>query len=404
MTPAADLSERDAWLALVSVEGIGEGMLGRFIRRFGSGRETLAVAAGTDGSRALQRLLDAAPSYLTLMTAARVRAAAMDPHAITRRIEDDGGWALTPLDPDYPARLRELDPPPVAVYGMGPLDVVTELRSVAVVGTRHPTPSGRALAAAVARRLVEVDAVVTSGLAVGIDGAAHAATLEAGGRTVAVIGGGFDHPGPRAHDRLRRAILDGGGTILSEHAPHVAPTRGTFPRRNRIISVLTLGTIVVEAPIRSGALITARHALEQGRRLLVAPGRPGDAASAGCLNLLRETPARPLVGLDELVVDLGLDSEPMPGARPDAAPRLGYQTALGMLGPVERDVARVLHDGPTTIDAIIGRTGQPAPVVAGALTLLQLRGWSQPVGAMQLPCGPLLAATPRPGARSGVVR
>jgi DNA processing protein len=338
------------------------------------------------------------------MTAARVRAAAMDPHAITRRLDEGGGWALTPLDSDYPARLRELDPPPVAVYGIGPLDVVTEPRSVAVVGTRHPTPSGRALAAAVARRLVEVDAVVTSGLAIGIDGAAHAATLEAGGRTLAVIGGGFDHPGPRAHDRLRRAIVDRGGSILSEHAPHVAPTRGTFPRRNRIISALTLGTIVVEAPVRSGALITARHALEQGRRLFVAPGRPGDPASAGCLNLLRETPARPLIGLDELVVDLRLDSEPVPGARPDAALRLGYQTALGMLGPVERDVARVLHDGPTTIDAIIARTGQPAPVVAGALTLLQLRGWSQPVGAMQLPCGPLLAVSPRPGTRSGVLR
>lgn len=398
------VTERDAWLALVSVEGIGEGLLGRFIRRFGSGRETLEVAAGTDGSRALQRLLDAAPSYLSLMTAARVRAAAMDPFAVTRRLAESGGWALTPLDPDYPARLRELDPPPVAVYGIGPLDVVAEPRSVAVVGTRHPTPAGRALAAAVARRLVEVDAVVTSGLAVGIDGAAHAATLDAGGRTLAVIGGGFDHPGPRAHDRLRQAIVERGGSILSEHAPPVAPTRGTFPRRNRIISVLTLGTVVVEAPVRSGALITARHALEQGRRLVVAPGRPGDAASAGCLHLLRESPARPLVGLDELVVDLGLDAEPIPGAHPEAPARLSYTAALGMLGPVERDVARALHEGPTTIDAIIARTGQSAPVVAGALTLLQLRGWSQPVGAMQLPCGPLLAAPPGRPPRSRVVR
>lgn len=401
---AVEVTERDAWLALVSVEGIGEGLLGRFIRRFGSSRETLEVAAGTDGSRALQRLLDAAPSYLSLMTAARVRAAAMDPHAVTRQLERIGAWALTPLDPDYPARLRELDPPPVAVYGIGPLAVVAEPRSVAVVGTRHPTASGRALAAAVARRLVEVDAVVTSGLAVGIDGAAHAATLDACGRTLAVIGGGFDHPGPRAHDRLRQAIVEHGGSILSEHAPSVAPTRGTFPRRNRIISVLTLGTIVVEAPIRSGALITARHALEQGRRLLVAPGRPGDAASAGCLDLLRQSPARPLVGLDELVVDLGLDAQPLRGARPDGPARLSCSAALAMLGPVEREVARALHDGPTTIDAIIARTGQPPAVVAGALTLLQLRGWSQPVGAMQLPCGPLLAAPARRPPRSRVVR
>ncbi len=397
MTGRSDVSERDAWLALVSVDGVGEGMLGRFVRHFGSGRATLEAAAGPDADRAIGRLLDAAPGRLTLLTASRIRASALDPRATQRRLRTWDAWALTPLDADYPARLRDLDPPPVAVFGLGSADAVREPRSVAVVGTRHPTPSGRALATRVARRLVEAGAVVVSGLAVGIDGAAHAAAVEAGGRTVAVIGGGFEHPGPRAHDRLGRAIVEGGGAILSEHAPHVAPTRGTFPRRNRIISALSLGTIVVEAPARSGALITARHALEQGRRLLVAPGRPGDLAAAGCLALLRETPARPLVGLDELVVDLGLDAAPTVRGE-GAVPRLGYRAALAMLGSVERAVAEQLHEGPTTSDALIVRTGLPAPVVAGALTLLQLRGWTSPIGAMHLPSGPLLAAASPTGA------
>ena len=396
-------TERDAWLALVSVYGVAEGLMGRFVRRFGSATETLAVAADRDPDRARRRLMDAAPGRVTLVTAGRIRAAALDPGAVERRVREAGGWVVTPLDAGYPERLRHLDPPPVALFGLGRQHLASEVRSVAVVGTRHPTPSGRALAGRIARRLVEADALVVSGLAVGIDGAAHAATIEARGRTLAVIGGGFEHPGPRAHDRLRRAILDGGGALVSEHAPHVRPTRGTFPRRNRIISVLTLATIVVEAPERSGALITARHALEQGRRLLVVPGRPGEAAAAGCLALLRETPARPLVGLDEMIVDLGLDSRPLVRA---AGPRamLDLDGAFALLGPVERAVARVLHRGPATADALIAATDLPAPVVAGALTLLQLRGWSQPLGAMHLPAGPLLSSG-RPGpTRSRVVR
>ena len=139
-----------------------------------------------------------------------------------------------------------------------------------------------------------------SGLAVGIDGAAHAAALDAGGATIAVVGSGLDDPYPAAHRRLARAIR-ARGAVISELAPGVRATQGTFPRRNRIISALARATIVVEAPARSGALITARHALEQGRILLVAPGRPMDPAVAGNLALLRETPARPLVGLDEMI-------------------------------------------------------------------------------------------------------
>jgi DNA processing protein len=238
---------------------------------------------------------------------------------------------------------------------------------------------------------------VVSGLAVGIDGAAHAAVVEVGAPTVAVIGGGLAVGIPRAHRLLAQAILDAGGTVVSEHAPDIHPTKGTFPRRNRIVSGLASATIVIEAPARSGALITARHALEQGRPLFVAPGRPGDRVVAGALALLRETPARPLVGVEELLVDLGL----VGGAgEPDEGPArpLDAAAALAILGTVERAVAGVLVNGPASIDALVRATGQPPSVVAGALTLLQLRGWADSMGPLQLPAGPLLV-TRRPATR-----
>jgi DNA processing protein len=302
---------------------------------------------------------------------------------------------VTPFDGAFPAALRRIEPQPLALFGQGDVAVLGREPLVALVGTRRPTPAGRLLATRVGTALATHGVTVVSGLAVGIDGAGHAAVTELAQPTVGVIGGGMAASIPRAHRVLARSILETGGAIVSEHAPDVVPTKGTFPRRNRIISGLAAATIVVEAPTRSGALITARHALEQGRTLFVAPGRPGDPSVAGALALLRETPARPLVGVEELIVDLGL----VPGAAAPAdggpvAP-LDAQDALATLGAVERAVARVLVTGPASIDAIVRSTGQPPSVVAGALTLLQLRGWADSVGPLQLPAGPLLRARPR---------
>ena len=160
---------------------------------------------------------------------------------------------------------------------------------------------------------------VVSGLAVGIDGAAHRAALDGGTGTIGVIGSGIDAPGPATQRHLAERIARR-GAVVGELAPGVSATHGTFPRRNRIISGLCRATIVVEAPARSGALITARHALEQGRGLLVAPGRPLDRRISGNLALLRESPARVLVGLDEMIADLELDAgragEPHPRISP----------------------------------------------------------------------------------------
>mgnify|MGYP001819284062 FL=1 len=265
-----------------------------------------------------------------------------------------------------------------------------------MVGTRRVTPLGRDLTTRVATRLAEAGAVVVSGLAMGVDAAAHLAALEAGRPTVAVVGSGLDAPEPGVHHRLARRIA-AGGAVVSELAPGVRATRGTFPRRNRIISGLARATIVVEAPARSGALITARHALEQGRTLLVAPGRPLDRHVAGNLALLRDSPARPLVGLDEMLVDLGLDQPDLSleqrgigPARVDQPSRLSLERALTLLAPSQAAVARALTRGPHTTDSLCRETGLEAGVVAASLTMLQLRGWARVHGATQLAAGPLV--------------
>jgi DNA processing protein len=161
--------------------------------------------------------------------------------------------------------------------------------------------------------------------------------------------------------------------------------------------VLTDATLVIEAPVRSGALITARHALEQGRIVLVAPGRPGDPSTAGCLALLRETPARPLVGLDELVMDLDLVGSRKTAGGTDRPAEMDMDTALRLLGPAERAVAERLSRGPASADALIADTGLTPAVASGAVTLLLLRGWAQSVGPAYLAAGPLVRRSSRRG-------
>ena len=162
--------------------------------------------------------------------------------------------------------------PPHLLFVWGDPTALSPSRAVAVVGTRRPSELGRRLAARIAAAVSNAGASVVSGLAVGVDGAAHAAAVAAGVPTIAVLGSGHGRLFPRAHERLAQAIVDGGGAVVSEFFADVGPTKGTFPRRNRLISGLADATVVVEAPLHSGALITASWALEQGRECFLAPG------------------------------------------------------------------------------------------------------------------------------------
>jgi len=385
------MTEREAWIALASTPGVGDFTFGRLLAIHGSARAVLGSVAALPEGRADRILAGRLESRLRPGLARAIRASAADPGKVARHMAALGGWLLTPLDPEYPTGLHQIEEPPPALYGLGSATDLLGRRLVAVVGTRRPTATGRDLATRIGTRLAEAGATVVSGLAVGVDGAAHLATLEAGAHTIAVVGGGLDEPGPVCHRQLARRIAEC-GAVVSEHAPGVRPTRGTFPRRNRIISGLAVATIVVEAPARSGALITARHALEQGRQLLIAPGRPLDPRVAGNLALLRESPARPLVGLDEMIADLALDpaGEGDGQAHPSEPPRLSADGALALLEPTQRVIARALSAGPHTVDGLCQATGLDAGVVAAGLTMLQLRGWARVLGATQLPAGPLL--------------
>ncbi len=372
---------------LSGVEGVGEQTFWQLVGTFGGPGSVLRMAR--EG-----RLRDEGPRLrqgdgarpIPRVVVERIEIASKTPLRSLRRIHELGLWTLTPVDPGYPARLQVLDQPPPVLYGWGDAATLRSARSVAVVGTRRPTLHGRALAARVAARIVDCGATVVSGLAIGIDGAAHAAAVERKGSTVAVIGSGHGEPGPRSHRGLLQRIVESGGSVIGELPPDAAATPGTFPRRNRLISALADAVVVVEAPARSGALITAHHALEQGRQLFVAPGRPADEAVAGCLALLRETPARPLVGLDEFVADLGYGLPLVTGR----AARLDRDSALTLLPQTELAVAQAICAAPGTADAVASRTRLPPPVVAGAITLLLMRGWIQSSGPAYLPAGPLL--------------
>jgi DNA processing protein len=224
-----------------------------------------------------------------------------------------------------------------------------------------------------------------SGLAIGIDGAAHAAAVAESGLTVAVIGGGHVNLFPRAHRALADAIVEGGGAIVSEHGPRSVPTRGTFPRRNRIISGLAEAVVVVEAGARSGALTTAAWALEQGRGCHLVPGPIDAPMSAGCLAFLRECPgeAQIVAGIPQLIEDLRLAvplkvaSAAARGTTPPVRARPRPPSAAALLldvGPAERRVAEAILAGHATADEIVAVTGLPVGAVLGTLTALEMRG------------------------------
>jgi len=202
---------------------------------------------------------------------------------LARKLELD---ITTLVDPDYPVLLREIEAPPAVLYMKGRKRIDTA-RTIAIVGTRRSSGYGRAVARRLARELGAMGLVIVSGLAVGIDTAAHRGALETNAHTVAVLGSGFRHIYPAANAKLAERIGEM-GTLLSEYPVDTKPAKWTFPQRNRILSGLSRGVVVVEAGVRSGALITARFALEQGREVLAVPGNLTSASSAGPNRLIKD--------------------------------------------------------------------------------------------------------------------
>ncbi len=401
--------ERDAWIVLAGVDGVGPVSFARLVAAFGSAGAVLAAARRSGAVAALvaaTRSPDGGGPTLAPSAAGGIVAAAFDPGPMLGPVRRSGVAVITLADETYPSRLRRIDLPPPVLFLRGDPAALDRRHAVAVVGTRRPTTVGMATAGRIADAVAGLGSTIVSGLALGIDGAAHAAAVRIGMPTVAVIGGGHERLYPAAHRGLARAIVDGGGAVVSEFPPDTIPTRGTFPRRNRIISGLADATVVVEAGARSGALTTAAWALEQGRELYLVPGRLDDPAVAGCLAFLREAgpEARIVTGVPELLDDLGIADGAAANTRghhPGAAgPRPGAASLEGVvatLGPAERAVAREVAAGRGSVDELVIATGGPGAMVLGALTSLEVRGLVLETFGRYRPAGALARADPSGG-------
>ncbi|HEU5065877.1 MAG TPA: DNA-processing protein DprA [Gaiellaceae bacterium] len=282
------------------------------------------------------------------------------------RLRESGVTWVPRTDPGFPPLLGAIHDPPPGLFVRGGAAVEALRRpAVAVVGARACSPYGAQVARLLGRELAAAGLVVVSGLARGIDGEAHRGALEAGGTTVAVLGCGIDRDYPAAHAELA-ARIRASGLVVSEYAPGVEPAPWRFPARNRVIAGLAAVTVVVEARERSGALITADLALEEGREVFAVPGEITSALSLGTNELLR-LGAAPLLSAADVLELFGLAAHP-----PEAVALTSTADAV-----LER-----LRDGPTSADELVRSTGLDAGVLASALTELELAGRAVAAGGV----------------------
>lgn len=385
--------EHDAWIALASADRVGPATFARLLAAFGSARAVLDAAeaarlpaALTEGEASARGdEMRPLPTQLVaeIVMAARQRAER------AARVRQMGVEAVTWREAAYPERLRGLDDAPPVLFVRGRVAALSAEKSVAVVGTRRPTPAGRSLAGGIGAAIARCGAAVISGLAFGIDAAAHAAAVDVSGVTVAVIGSGQGAITPAAHRPLAEAIVRAGGAVISELASDARPTVGTYPRRNRLIAGLADAVVVVEAPERSGALNTAHWAATLGRELYVVPGRPWEPTTAGCLALLHDVPgSRPVVSVPRLIDDLGLLVEPVDGAEAFNH-RPSLEAVLVGLSETEARIARQLRNGPASPDRLAAQCSLPVEQVASGLSLLELRGYAWSSGPLYVAGGAL---------------
>jgi len=288
-----------------------------------------------------------------------------------------GRSIVTLHDAAYPALLRELPDAPSLLFVQGSLEVLTSPQ-LAMVGSRNPTSVGSETAHDFARYLADVGLTITSGLALGIDAASHRGALAAKGQTIAVMGTGVDRIYPAAHRDLAHAIVAGGGALVSEYAPGTPPLPGNFPRRNRIISGLSFGTLVVEAARQSGSLITARLAGEQGREVFAIPGSIHNPLARGCHQLIRDG-ARLVETAQDVLAEL---APRLRGLIHETSEQRGSDSMGSAEEPLDEEYRRLLlhvGDETTPVDRLVERSGLTAEVVSSMLLILELRGLITPV-------------------------
>jgi DNA processing protein len=361
------VTEREAFIALNRVSGLGAVTVKRLLEAFGS-----AAALAGRGPRELRAVPGIGPE--------KAEAFGRDFAALRwedelERAADRNVTVVTWADAAYPAQLKEIADPPLALYVTGDTAALAG-PAVALIGTRHPTVYGRETARRLGFQLAGAGYVVVSGLALGIDTEAHRGAVQARGRTVAVVGGALDCLYPRENEPLAGEMAGLGGAVVSEYPFGRQPDRQTFPMRNRVVSGLCKGVVVVEAPLTSGTMITVDQALDQGRTVMAVPGRVDSPASQGCHRLLRAG-ARLVTHADEIAEELQ-ELLPRPSGRPAAADG-GANGALEPVAPESPDERRLLAaigadgEAETPVDDVIRASGLPAGLVNALLVGLQIK-------------------------------
>jgi DNA processing protein len=339
------------YVTLALVPGIGRARLQMLLATFGSAEAAL---------RAGQKDLEKVPGISLAAATAMKQADISTGEKIGDRAERLGASVLVPTADEFPSMLREIPDAPTLLFALGRLDLM-ESDSVSIVGSRSHTRYGAGACRLLAGGTVRAGMVVVSGMARGLDRVAHETALEQGGGTVGVLGNGLGVVYPAANRALYERVANE-GCLLSEYPPGEKPHAGSFPRRNRLISGLSLVTVVVEARERSGALITADCALTQGREVLAVPGPITSPLSLGC-NRLIQLGAKPALGPRDILEEFGRTVGDAPAASISAN-----------LTAAERDILDILGLGIAQVDEVATRAGQGVGETLAVLTSLEIRG------------------------------
>ena len=356
-----DELERKYWIAFARVSRVGRARVQQLEEHFGSLADAWRASPGELKAAGLDS------SALNAIAAAREK---VDPDAEVELLARHGVRALTWHDDEYPKRLREIFDRPPVLFVRGTLTAADEW-GVAVVGTRRVTVYGRQVAEEMARGLASNRVTVVSGLARGVDAVAHRAALEAGGRTIAVQACGLDLVYPPEHKRLAEQIAER-GAVVSDYPIGTQPRSEFFPRRNRILSGMSLGVLVVEGDVKSGALITARQALEQNREVFAVPGPIYSPNSRGTNKLIQDGEAKLTLDVQDVLAELNLSM-------------VSHQIEMTELIPADETEAvllKHLNAEPVHIDEVRRECGLPIGTVTGALAMLELKGLVRQVGRM----------------------
>jgi len=349
-------------ITLNMVNGVGSMLTQRLLDVFGSAEAVLSAS-----SSQLQQVEGIGAKIADNISRAK---SLCQPETLIEQCTKNGISIIAKNDSRYPELLRKISDPPIFLYVKGEFTASDEL-AIAIVGTRHASHYGHQQAERLAAELAQSGFTIVSGLALGIDGAAHRGAMNGNGRTIAVLGSGLLNIFPKEHSELAEDVVQH-GVLVSEYVPDLSPQKGTFPQRNRIVSGLSLGVLIVEAPRKSGALITATLAAEQGRDIFAVPGQVDRETSRGCHQLIRDG-AILVESADDILQHLG------PLMKSAKHPKLQSETATIRhpaelkLNEAETNILQLIATSPTPIDQIIVASGLQPHQVLATLGVLEMR-------------------------------